>query len=267
MRICTRKFVASLAIWIFSCVAVHAAPANDPRMTAYEQGTFEAMQPWTSYVESNVKQFDIWFNAMIGHRKMNLGHDHSDAVRMYLKNLYEFSIIPSRRNISRPKLMEPESMRGWADAFRNLFRTGKKIFDLKESHQNVSNAQWDELIMACREVIKERDRFRMAVGQRVVNYTDTEMSYNLSLQLKPIPIKIDFIKGEVKITATQEFGPLSLSAAGGVSGSRSGVTTIVVVAHGEARVYATGGRTIEFYIPASHVKIDGPTMTITALGE
>jgi len=262
-----RIVIALLAtMWSITFTApVSAAPRNNPQLTAHEQGTLELIEPMIHAIEQDYSRMNWWLDLANKQKTGWLARfsegrfsTFSDSLRDAAINLYKV-----RQSYRGPQIVVPGSMKDLVAAWAEYINVGGEF--ARAGQRDTTEELWGRLFEACRRLGEVESRFYRVVNARRQNYASVDMSYNLSLELKPIPLKIDFIKNEIKVTTSTNIGPLSLGASGGVSGSRSGVTTLMVIANGTQYVYATGGRVIEFDVPASHIRIDGAVMTIESI--
>ena len=257
--------VMMIALLLVLAAPAGAAPRNNPALTAHEQGTLELIEPVLRAVESDLKNM-YWWQDIANSRKTGwLANFSSGRSLVFSKGLREGSMALYRQemNYRGPPVVLPESLHDLRNAYRQLILVGGEFI---AAEPNLASEEiWGRLFSACHELTRAEARFYAAVRARGAHYASVDMSYNLSLELKPIPLKLDFLKNEIKVTRSASIGPISISGGAGVSGSRTGITTLIVVGEGGKRFYATGGRSIQFQVPASTVLIEGSTMTIEAL--
>lgn len=257
-----------LAVMIFSCSGWSlwddspTAGLPDYKLSSAELGTKDAISKTLNTVSSSVEDInELIQKAEKAKNERNFGISDSFYGQAN-KILYQWRVgIFSMRPNGVPRIAYPDSMSGIDNAFTdlvNLKHVIPKDGDLTVEYLN--------LILSCLRVIVVADtEFAKNVRARSGNPDISTPKVSLSFELKPFPFQLEILNGEFKIKQSFSFGNLGGQVGVSTSGQRSGITKLVLVHAGEVRYYAVGNRKLSFDVPASHLDIDGSTMTITSI--
>ncbi len=237
------------------------------KMDAHEQGSLEQVKKNLDFISKQLTRMEDEFddyrnkdykgNARARSRDLKQGWQALEA-------LAKFSSYFARTGKKHGYLIYPESMARIRDSQRSFFNYGYN-FANESNLPSASDPRWVELIKLARGVRKSYRDFTSTVRSRPRKSPSLNGEYFLSAQLRPIPLRLDFLSGEVRLSHTFNLASLSLTAQAGVGSLRSGIKTIIVRSDRGEWHYATGGRNIRFRIKESIVDIAGSVMIITEL--
>ena len=180
------------------------------------------------------------------------------------KILYQWrdAIVIARTN-NKPSLIYPESMKGIDVSLEGL----RGLWLELPSTGELSVDQLNKILENLRAVVKADHSFSQALVSRKANPDLTDPKVTLAFGLRPFPFMIEILHGEFKIKQAFSMGPIDGVLGVANSGTRTGITKLVVIHKGSRRVYAVGNRKLSFEVPASKIDIDGATMTITTIDQ
>lgn len=118
------------------------------------------------------------------------------------------------------------------------------------------------LLRLSNQVVQARSTLVAKWMKRKPDYSHLEGSSNLNIQIAGVPIKLDIIDGEFKLSWSGSIGPLKTTFDTG--GARGSIRTLIVQDGERRQVFAVGGRPLRIELPESILETRGSVMTITA---
>lgn len=239
-----------------------AAKTHYLKMSPEEQGVMNLIGPAIGYVVYNIEtaeeSLEIW----------NRLKDKEGFVNEFRANYNKNLFLSSCKNLAKvldypipqgQTLLVPESLDGVVRTMRSFLLLKGRI-----NTKNPDVNDRDLLRDYAWEVRKADKRLASYWRGRSTNYANQKFSHNLTVEVDGLPFKVDFARGEVKVTHTRRLGPLRFSASTGPSGGE-GVRTLIIQNSRYKRIYAVGGRTLELRVPESNLRVQDDVMTLTAI--
>lgn len=247
---------------LLGCDASPTARVSSLKLSSAEVGTIEAISRSLNSASRDVKAINKSLAAASQakeQRNYGIADDFYDQAN---KVLYKWRdrIVASKNN-RNPRIVYPQSMAELGEAWRQLFLLRETLPD----QGLLSGVQLNSILERLRAVVQADSNFVKSTSSRKVNPDLVQPKVSLMLELRPFPFKLELIRGELKIKKSFAIGNLRGDFGLANSGSRTGITTLILVHAGNARYYAVGNRKLTFEVPACRVDINGQTMTITTL--
>ena len=235
---------------------------NASKMDPFELGYAELHYPFIHSFQTQWRARSVKVQSWSC--KCQMCQNQRARIEHTLSNMACKQIERAVQSAKQGKTMRPELFDGYTTAYVNWLKSGftlhKKLVD---GNCHSAPEEWHSFMHRCLDLYRAIDALEKKVASRQQNYGSRDATFNLTLELKPLPLKIDFAKGQVKLSKTASIGPLKLGGGAGYKGTRSGVTTLILKDGQSIRHYAIGGRDLSLDIPASRLDIAGKTMTIT----
>ncbi|MEM9655662.1 MAG: hypothetical protein AAGA65_26485 [Actinomycetota bacterium] len=245
-------------------VSSEALAENIDWLNAHERGTIRALDHFVAkggYVPL-LKQVDRAWRTTAHHRRMNAGHDHSSVVERHMCTLSVKVLNYQRTNASRPSAYRvdvPPSVRGYVDAYRALVKVARKYPRVRHCNELTWN-QKVEFVNAVRAVQTERSRLSSVAGTR---RSSGGWNASVSVDLAPLPVKIEFVKGVVKLRLKAGRFDAQLWRERNTPSTYSGLEYLVVRADGVIRYFDIRGQRFTMDIPGGSITVNGPALTFT----
>lgn len=246
---------------LMGCDASPTVKVSASKLSIEELGTRSIVSRYLNGAAKSLVKINKNINKAIKSKeKKNLGIADSFYANAN-KEIYKWrDLIVKRNTTGRPKLIYPESMSKIGSAFRKLMN----LKYLLPASGKLSVDQLNEILNNLRAVVAADVEFSKVAKSRKRNPDIVNPKFSLVLELKPFPFSIEILHGELKIKQNFSVGNLSGNF-GASTGSKQGITTLVLVHDGNARVYSVGNRKLSFEVPASRIDINGKMMRITTL--
>lgn len=108
----------------------------------------------------------------------------------------------------------------------------------------------------------KQKNFISSVENRGFRYRDQQWTKTITAEIPGIPLKFEFIDGELKLKLSRSFGGLKFDGQIGPTSKKSGVRTVRIYTRTKTIIYEIGNKPVTFEVPSSIIKFDGDTVTI-----
>ncbi|WP_422375206.1 hypothetical protein [Roseibium sp.] len=259
----------AMVLWLFSALS---APAFGRSLfNAWEVGSLDQIDAYTATMLSDLKKFEQAWRITLHHRKMKANHDHFDQTKLAVCRL-SFRWINTQRAMLEARkrqktvyrLTVPPSVDGLREATKKAFDLANEYVDRPKDCKALTIQDYQRFVEATRNLREIRNR----LGKISKRQRKTAWSTTLSVELSPLPLKLEVVEGSIKLKFTKNIGPLKFDLQTGPKlqrySSSSGLKYLVVrTPDKRARVFFVAGMNLEFALPASVVNVSGETLTIT----
>ena len=257
----SKIIVICLLVVSLACESSPSARISSLKLSAEELGTVEHIAPLLSKANNDLKKInDFITNGEKAKAQRNYGiADSHYAKANRILTEWRNEIIFYRK-VGRLRLVYPQTMRSLNESMQALL----DLSNLLPESGVLENSQLELIRSHLKWLVAEDRAFSVSTRARKSNPDLIKPKLSLMIELKPFPFKIEILHGEFKIKQSYSLGGFTATPGLG-SGSRTGITKLILVHEGNARIFAVGNRKLSFEVPASRIDISGDTMTITTL--
>ncbi len=268
MKILERLACAAV-ILVLLFLPVDTARAVDAKLfNAFEQGTMDAIDELAEPLENEFRVYQRAWSVTYHHRKENESHDHTAEMRdAGCKLAMRIQLARFAERGSAYKLVGPESFAKVLRAKEITLSVADKYLERVRSCDDLSEqdihlyANYAMFLLAARwELKKERSELLQKSSEVVWSTT-------FSVELSPLPLKLELIDGSLKVKLTRSIGPLKFDLQSGPRLSKiedpSGLKHLVLKLPDRTyRSFNVEGLILLFDLPASRIELVGNKLTI-----
>lgn len=264
---------------VVTCLALglglnSAVAGIDKRMfDAHERGTLAMLDRFSSVVVDDLAKVEQAWAVTNHHRQYGAGHDHSEELQAKLCTL-AFRIINTQRAISERKsgyrVVAPATLHNYHQSVRAALLAANPYLSRPVDCASLSVSDFRMLYSMASVVRTERQKAHALATSRRQTLPGVVWSNTLSLELAPLPFKLELLDGSLKLKLTQGVGPLRFDFQSGPKLHRASGPTglrflVIQLPDRTARVLDIEGMRLSFNLPASRVTIDRDTLMIECL--
>lgn len=254
--------IVFLSVCLLGCDASPTARSSSSKLSSEELGVIEEMSRILNSINTSVESIN---KNILAAEKAKMQQNYGIANTYYEsanKLLYQWrNYILNVRSSDKPILIYPDSMEDIGSSIDALVN----LWAVIPANGELSSDQLNQILFKLRDIVEADKAFYRTVKARKSNPDLVKPKVTLAFELKPFPFMIEVLHGEFKIKQSFSLGPINGILGAANSGTRTGITKLVLVNNGNARIYAVGNRRLSFDVPASHIDINGSVMTITAI--
>jgi len=265
-----REFLKPAFFSFISFFSPAVATAQDINwLNSYEAGTYRYIDRTVAPLFSRLKQVESAWATTVNHRRQGANHDHIDAVERQLCYLaiqainFQRSNDASRRQGSSRTLVAPSSVKGYLEAARGILSVARSYPTLRHCDE----LNWNERVRFLEAIREARDE-----RSKLANLTNTRStgqyawSNTFSVELTPLPLKLEFLEGSLKLKLSSGLGPLKFDFQTGPkrvgTSSYNGLEYLRIVGpDGSMRVFDVRGQNFTFPTGLGEVAVNGATLT------
>lgn len=270
MTIRSRRLLMASCLILVALLCGSVSAFDKAMFNAYELGTLEVLDLYANHIVADLKAYEQARLVTDYHRKQNLGHDHADQLNLKLCTL-AFRIINTQRVISAAnqtyRMVPPVSLQSYQESVRSAYLISKDYLNKERNCTSLSSTDYDRFLNAAIKVRDEQQKAHALAVSRWNQAPGFRWSNTLSVELSPLPIKLELLEGAIKLKFTRSIGPLKFDFQTGPKLSRPSEPTglkylVIKLPDRTSRILNIEGLELTFSLPYSQVTIKRNTLTI-----
>ncbi|MEO0810199.1 MAG: hypothetical protein AAFW82_06095, partial [Pseudomonadota bacterium] len=207
-----------------------------------------------------------------GHRRSGANHDHSAALERNICTLVVKTLDHVRgwdnafaRQPRKYKMSSPEAVQAYQTASANVVNVARQHPKVRYCNQ-LTHEQRMHFVAAIYQTREEKNKLRdLALNRRsgTIGWSST-----FAIELYPLPLKVEFLNGSVKLKLSTKLGryPVDVQTGPTWKGPKSynGLQYFQLrTPDGRAYVFDIRGVAFDIQVPAGEILVDGPWLTFT----
>lgn len=266
----TIKKITFAAVIAYIPVEVCAQDIN--WLDAHEAGTFLHVETFFAPLFARLSRVEDAWSVTQSHRRSGAGHDHIDRVNRELCYL-AIQVIDLQRASDRSastyfprrKLVSPTATQAYVDAARATLMVARQYPNVKHCNE----LTWDDRVKFSRALFaakKQREALAaLTLGRSKGRYS---WSNTLSIELSPLPLKLELLEGSLKFKFTGKLGRFKID---GQTGPKRVQTSHfnglqffrLVGPDGSMRVFDVRGKNFSFPTGIGQIDVAGASLVYT----
>jgi ribosomal protein L19E len=253
-------------------IATIPGPANDAnaqsffssfwrKLDAHELGTWNYLEEAEATGIRAIRSLVIANYVTLIHAQRGLNHGHSDQLRAaQCKMVQAINGLYSWKRGAR-KLKYPDSLKWRQNHIRELSSFSEKLKGYRLC-ADIPQHIYSEMYRMVRRYYRDRKKYIENVENRSPRYHDKRWATAISAEIPGIPLKFEFLNGELKLKLSRSVGGVKFDGLIGPTSKKSGIKTVKILTQTEGIIYEIRNKPITFELPASIIKFNGDTATI-----
>lgn len=248
-----------------------ASAQNVGSMNAWEQGSYYIVSMYTDAMLNDLSAYENAARITLEHRQNQRGQDHSDdtsakacqLVRRWI-NLHRSLLDVQAKQPIKYRLTVADSIAGYHRAMIDVFDIVDK-YKYQTRCEQLSGAIHQEVIAGTVRVRSEKQSLLELIAGR--GGAGISWSNNFSVELAPLPFKVEFLEGSLKLKLSASAGPLKFDFQSGPKLQQhqppAGLKLLVLMTPDQRmRAFDIEGQRMDFSIPFSRIRILGSTLAV-----
>ncbi|MEO0624091.1 MAG: hypothetical protein AAF183_17970 [Pseudomonadota bacterium] len=252
-------------------VAVTPATAQNMNwLNAHEAGTYRYLDSVVRNLYSRLAKVQGAWSVTQGHRKSGANHDHIDQVEKQMCYLAIDVLnlqrgFDSQKNEQTPKLVSPAATQDYLEAIREIFNVARSYADV----MNCAELDWNDRVNFTQAVNKAK-MAKDAISRLTTERSKGNFSWSntFAVELSPLPLKLEFLEGSLKIKISRKIGPLNFDFQTGpkrqAASHYNGLEYLQITGPDKrARVFDVRGQSFSFPTGIGRIDVSGAFLKYT----
>lgn len=261
----TFNLIAGLSL-VFGSTIMNVAQAA--KMNSQEMGTYHAVNRIVSPFYDEYKKAKQAWGVTQGHRRQNAGHDHwHDTKRRFC--YLTIQMLNEARKYEKSKnkvyLITPRAITPYMNDVMEYRALARKYSHITHCNQ-MSGSDLTKFYRAAEGIF---NRFTNLYNAYDMGSKKKKMGWSttFSVELTPIPLKLEVIEGSLKIKLSKKVGPFNFDLQTGPkfkgNTTKSGLQYLAIINPNRSiRYFYIDGLKLSLHVPESLITINGNTLII-----